>query len=135
MVAAHPVVVLEMADHGLNGGATPDLGWLWWPGGPDLRSRPWTDRDSCGRDSPLAGFSQDPMAFLPYAGLLAVGFIAQSITRGVRAPPVLPHVGFALDRRWVRDERSDRAKSEAGDRHPAAEMGKQVRAGEHLDIN
>jgi hypothetical protein len=29
MVAAHPVVVLEMADHGLNGGATPDLGWLW----------------------------------------------------------------------------------------------------------
>jgi hypothetical protein len=30
----------------------------------------------------LAGFSQDPVAFLPYAGFLAVGFIAQSITRG-----------------------------------------------------
>jgi alginate O-acetyltransferase complex protein AlgI len=47
----------------------------------------------------LAGFSQDPMAFLPYAGFPAVVFIAQSITRGVRAPPVLPHGSFALDRR------------------------------------
>jgi D-alanyl-lipoteichoic acid acyltransferase DltB (MBOAT superfamily) len=34
----------------------------------------------------LASFSQDPMAFLPYAGFLAVGFIAQGITRKGSAP-------------------------------------------------
>jgi alginate O-acetyltransferase complex protein AlgI len=34
----------------------------------------------------LASFSQDPVAFLPYAGFLAVGFIAQSITREGSAP-------------------------------------------------
>jgi alginate O-acetyltransferase complex protein AlgI len=34
----------------------------------------------------LASFSQDPVAFLPYVGFLAVGFIAQSITREGSTP-------------------------------------------------